>query len=127
LFLSKVNCGETVMRLLFLFIVFWRNLSTKLHDITCYNSLAEFRVTTARTWIVQASLPENSTRVYKYNNHFVAAAFVWSGVGGVEVKVCEWCSNDRWQSPRGWKVNILSNRLNLYIQQDQNYWYKEKR
>ena len=35
LFLSKVNCGEKVIRLVFLLIImFWRNHSTKLLDIT---------------------------------------------------------------------------------------------
>ena len=50
LFLSKANCGEKVMRWVFLLIIVcWRNLSTKLHDITCYNSLADFMVTTVRS------------------------------------------------------------------------------
>jgi hypothetical protein len=53
LFLSKVNCGEKVMRWVFLLIIVcWRNLSTELHDITCYNSLADFMVTTVRSWSV---------------------------------------------------------------------------
>jgi len=46
---------------------------------------------------------------------------VWAGVGGVEVKVHEWCSYHRWESPRGWKVNILNNRLIFYTQKFQNF------